>query len=61
MKTSDDYQPCIAVFPDGRQRKSNVLAVRLDDADKARAKLAEGQVAWVAPEDVERVISGGQD
>ena len=28
-KTSDDYRPCIVVFPNGQTRKSNVLYVRM--------------------------------
>ena len=60
-KTSNDYKPCVAVWPNGQKRRCNVLTIRLDDADSARRKLADGQVAWVAPEDVERVTSGGQD
>jgi uncharacterized protein YecT (DUF1311 family) len=36
-----------------------VLRVRLDSVEAARAKLAAGQVAWVAVEDVEAATTAG--
>lgn len=57
-RTSDAYAPCVVLHPDGRQRRVNVLRVRMDSVDAARAKLAAGQVAWVHEEDVEAVVGG---
>jgi len=57
-RTSDDYKPCVAIWPNSQQRRCNVLNIRLDTVDSARAKLAAGQVAWVAPEDVDQVMHG---
>lgn len=56
-RTSDAYQPCIMLTPDGGQRRVNVLRVRLDSVETALAKLAAGQVAWVAEGDVEAVTA----
>lgn len=55
-KTSDDYKPCVALWPNGQQRRCNVLTIRLDDVESARQKLAAGKVAWVAPADVEQAL-----
>ena len=57
-KTSDYYLPCVAVWPDGRQRTGNVAHVNLDTVESARAKLAAGKVAWVRREYAERVRDG---
>ena len=57
-KTSADYTPAVAVWPDGRTRPCSVQAVRLDSVESARRKLAAGVVAWVRREDVERVREG---
>lgn len=57
-RTSDAYQPCVMLTPDGEQRSVNVLRVRLDSVEAARAKLAAGQVAWVAVEDVGAAPAG---
>ena len=56
-KTSDYYVPCVMLWPDGRQRKANVAYVNLDSVESARQKLANNQVAWVAPDDVEAVTA----
>jgi hypothetical protein len=56
-KDSDDYRPCVMLWPDGRRRKANVAHVNMDSIESARQKLAAGKVAWVAPEDAERVIA----
>lgn len=55
-KTSDDYKPCVAMWPNGEQRKTNVAHIRLDTVDNARRELAAGHVVWVAPEDVGAVM-----
>jgi len=52
-KTSDDYRPCIVVFPNGQTRKSNVLHVRMDSKERAIEKLRRDMAAWVSPEDYE--------
>ena len=57
-KTSSDYTPAVAVWPSGRTQPCTVLAVRLDTVETARRKLADGIVAWVRREDVERVRDG---
>ena len=41
-RTSDDYKPCIALWPNGDQRKANVLYIRLMDATAAAAALQSG-------------------
>jgi hypothetical protein len=55
-KTSDYYVPCVMLWPDGRQRKANVAYVNLDSIASARVKLAANKVAWVKPDDVEKVL-----
>ena len=54
-KTSDDYKPCVVVYPGGQIRKANVLHVRMDTLDKAREKLSKDLAAWVSYEDYERL------
>ncbi len=54
-RTSDDYRQCVMLWPNGKKVKASVMYTRLDTVDSARAKLAEGKVAWVAPQDVEQV------
>ena len=49
-RTSADYTPAVAIYPDGRTRPCSVQAVR--------RKLESGIVAWVRREDVERVRDG---
>ena len=41
-KTSADYTPAVAIYPDGRTQPCNVLAVRLDSVESARAMLTRG-------------------
>ena len=60
-KTSADYTPAVAVWPSGRTQPCTVLAVRLDSVEAARRKLADGIVAWVRKEDVQRVRDGALD
>ena len=57
-KTSADYTPAVAIYPDGRTRPCSVQAVRLDSVESARRKLESGIVAWVRKEDAERVRDG---
>ncbi len=60
-KTSNDYAPCVAVWPSGKTQRANVKAVRLDTVERAREKLASGIVAWVREQDVEAVTGGTLD
>lgn len=52
-KTSDDYKPCVVMYPDGNIRRANVLHVRMDSLDVAREKLRKDLAAWVSYEDYE--------
>ena len=54
-KTSDDYKPCVVIFPGGKIRKANVLYTRLDSLETAKRKLAKDNAAWVSPEDYDRL------
>ena len=54
-KTSDDYKPCVVMYPNGQIRRANVLHVRMDSLDKAREKLSKDMAAWVSYEDYERL------
>ena len=54
-KTSDDYKPCVVVYPGGQIRKANVLHVRMDSLDVAREKLRKDLAVWVSYEDYERL------
>jgi len=49
-KTSNDYAPCVVIYPDGKIRKAHILHVRLHSKGRALAELAAGHVAWVAPD-----------
>jgi hypothetical protein len=53
MRTSDDYRPCVVLFPHGAARRANILHTRLDTLDQARAKLRRDLAAWVSPQDYE--------
>lgn len=54
-RTSDSYKPCIALWPNGDQRKANVYYIRLMDVSTATEALRSGRIAFVAPEDAEQV------
>lgn len=54
-KTSDDYTPCVVVYPDGKIRKANVLHVRLDSFDDGKRKLLDDRAAWLSYADYERL------
>lgn len=58
-KTSDDYTPCIAMWPSGKTQRATVLYVRLDNVERARKKLGSSLVAWVRESDVEDVLEQG--
>ena len=47
-KTSDDYRPCVCIYPGGKIRKANILHIRLDSLEAARRKLAEDKAAWLS-------------
>jgi len=52
MKTSDDYKPCIAL---SRTHERKASTVRFDTVETAVEKIRADRMAWVRPEDVERV------
>ena len=54
-KTSDDYKPCVVVYPGGQIRKANVLHIRIDSFEQGRRKLLEDKAAWLSYEDYERL------
>ena len=54
-KTSDDYRPCVVIFPGGKIRRANVLHTRLDTLETARRKLARDNAAWVSYEDYDKL------
>ena len=54
-KNSDDYKPCVVVYPGGQIRRANVLHVRIDSFEDAKRKLREDKAAWVSYEDYERL------
>ena len=54
-KTSDDYKPCIVVYPDGKIRRANVLHVRMDTLEDGKRKLLDDRAAWLSYEDYERL------
>lgn len=60
-KTSADYTPAVLLLAGRAPRRCNVLRVRLDTVEAARAKLAAGKAAWVAAEDVDAVMGVGAD
>jgi hypothetical protein len=52
LKTSADYQPCIAISRT-HERKANTT--RFDTVEQALEKIRNDRMAWVRPEDVEAV------
>ena len=54
-KTSDDYKPCVVVYPDGKIRRANVLHVRMDTLEDGKRKLLDDRAAWLSYEDYERL------
>lgn len=54
-RTSDDYSPCVALWPSGEQRRANVYYIRLMDVETAVDALKGGKIAFVAPDDTEEV------
>lgn len=50
-RNSDDYAPCVVMYPNGSIRKANVLHVRLDKREAAIEKLRHDMAAWVTYED----------
>lgn len=59
-KTSDDYRPCVVVYPNGGIRKANVLHVRMDSFEEGKRKLMEDKAAWLSYEDYERLQAEAQ-
>ena len=54
-RTSDDYRPCVALWPGGERRKASVYYIRLMDVETAVDALRGGRIAFVAPDDAETV------
>lgn len=54
--TSDDYRPCVAIYPDGKVRRSAVRHIRLVTVEQALADLAQDHATYVAPGDAEAVL-----
>ena len=54
-KTSDDYKPCVCMYPNGTIRKTNVLYVRLDSRERALEKLHSDRAAWVSYPDYDAI------
>ena len=54
-KTSDDYTPCVLVYPHGKIEKRNILRDRLDTLEEAKRKLASDYAARLSYEDYERL------
>ena len=52
-KTSDDYKPCVVVYPDGKIRKANVMHIRMDSFEDGKRKLLEDKAAWLSYDDYE--------
>lgn len=55
MRTSDDYAACVALWPDGRERRANVHYLKLMPVGEAVEMLRGGKVAWISPGDVDEV------
>jgi len=56
-KTSDDYKPCVVVYPDGKIRKANVMHIRMDSFEDGKRKLLEDKAAWLSYDDYERLLA----
>lgn len=51
MKTSDDYAPCMYVYPSGMARRTNILATGICDIDEAERRLRNDYATAIAPSD----------
>lgn len=60
-KTSDDYRPCVVIYPDGKTRKANVLHVRMDSKERALQQLQSNKAAWVSYDDYDEVMERWRD
>lgn len=58
-RTSDPYQPCIVVHPNGTTQRSNVMQGRMMDVATARADHAAGRLVWVATQGEAEAVKGG--
>lgn len=61
MRDSDHYRPCVAIFPNGQTRRTNIQHIRMDTVTTAVAKLTDDRAAWVAPEEFEDVMAAWSD
>ena len=48
--TSDDYLPCVAMYPNGQVRRANVKHIRMMTAEQARVALSNQKAAYVSPD-----------
>ena len=46
--TTEDFAPCVVIYPNGTIRKANVRHVRMDTAESALEKLRKDTAAWVS-------------
>lgn len=49
------FAPCVYFTASGQQRNASVRYTRLMDAEKAIAKLSNGEAAWVKPDEAAAV------
>lgn len=49
-RTSDDYKPCVAIYPNEHVRRANVKRICMMTAEQARVALSNQQAAYVAPD-----------
>lgn len=47
---SDDYKPCVAIYPTGQVRRANVKYIRMMTAEQAHAALRGQKTAYVPPD-----------
>lgn len=50
-RTSDDYCQCLQVYPDGRTRRANALAAKIQDTEAAEHRLRSDFAATIAGDD----------
>jgi hypothetical protein len=62
-RTSDDYAPCIVVYPSGQTRKANCLRANLHNRAEAIYRLRSDLAAWIDYADYDAIreqIAAGQ-
>ena len=48
--TSDEYVPCVAMYPNGQVRRANVKHIRMMTAEQARVALSDQKATYVSPD-----------